>query len=273
VTSTPAVATGEPFRNRVLAGEILIGSFLNMGSAVSAEICARSGFDWLMIDLEHGLGGEAALLPQLHALSAGSAEAIVRIEANSALRASRALDHGARGVMVPRVSTAEDAAQAVAFLRYPPDGDRGVALSTRSAGYGTLSHTAVRSQNQSVLGIFQIEDMTAVQNAYEIAAVDGVDVLFVGPTDLTHAQGIPGDRGAAKYSDALRRVTAAAEGANKRAGIFLQQPSDLEYHVELGFTFVAMGSDGGFLATSARAIVKELHARLSAPGHARAVTR
>ena len=132
------------FRDRVLSGEWLCGTFINLGSAITAEIAARAGFDWLMLDYEHGPGSEETLLHQLHAVAAYATATIVRIADNEAPRFKRALDLGAGGVMVPYVNTAEEARVAVSSVRYPPHGTRGVSKFNRAAGFG-LELAAKRS--------------------------------------------------------------------------------------------------------------------------------
>jgi 2-dehydro-3-deoxyglucarate aldolase/4-hydroxy-2-oxoheptanedioate aldolase len=225
-------------RERLAAGETLVGTFLNLGSAVSAEVCARAGFDWLLVDLEHGAGTEAELIPALQAI-AGRCAALVRVEANERPRFARALDSGADGVMVPRVDSAEDARHAVSFMRYPPAGVRGVASMNRGKGWGFDADPA------EALCVIQIETRRAVEEAREIAATDGVDVLFVGPSDLGAALGtteLP-----------LEDVIAAAHAERKAAGIMARTREDAERFIALGFSFVGLGSDSLFLAHGARA--------------------
>jgi 2-dehydro-3-deoxyglucarate aldolase/4-hydroxy-2-oxoheptanedioate aldolase len=244
---------------RIRAGETVFGTFLGMASPVATEIASRAGFDWLMLDLEHGAGGDAELLSLLHAAAAGgSAAPLVRVESAARLRIGRALDLGAPGVMLPRIDTSEEARAAIRCLRYPPDGDRGVALMARAGGYGTLSHAAVAGVNRRVLGIVQIESGAAVEQAAEIAAQDGADVLFVGPTDLTHSLGIPGDFGDATYTEALERVISACDAAGKCGGILARSVEEAAGYVALGFRFVGLGSDAALLAAGMRAAIAEL---------------
>jgi 2-keto-3-deoxy-L-rhamnonate aldolase RhmA len=159
--------------------------------------------------------------------------------------------------MVPRVDLPEQAAEAISFMRYPPDGTRGLALSTRGAGLFGLGHGDVGVINQEVVGIIQVESPSAVEHAAEIAAIDGVDVLFVGPTDLSHSMGIPGRFDDTRYVSALERVVAATEGAGKVAGILLRDAKALRTHLDLGFRFVGLGSDGAFVADGARAVLAQ----------------
>lgn len=240
-------------RVRLRARETVFGTFLNLGSPVATELCARAGFDWVIIDLEHGAGSESDLLANLHAVGSTATTALVRPRSGERLRIGRALDLGAHGIMVPRIDLPEQAAEAVSFMRYPPDGTRGVALSTRGAGLGELGHGDVRAINQQIVGIIQVESPSAVEHAAEIAAIEGVDVLFVGPADLTHSMGIPGRFDDQRYLSALERVVAAAEDAGKAAGILLRDAKVLPRHLELGFRFVGLGSDGAFIADGARA--------------------
>lgn len=234
VTSSSASTT----RKRLAAGETLVGTFLNLGSPVAAEVCSHAGFDWLLVDLEHGAGTEAALIPALQAIG-GRCAALVRIEVNSRPRFARALDSGADGVMVPRVDGAADAAAAVRRMRYPPRGTRGVAHMNRGKRWG------LDGNEVDALCVIQIETRGGVEEAAAIAASDGVDVLFVGPSDLGAALGtteLP-----------LDRVLDAAQAHGKAAGILARTREDGERYIEQGFRFVGIGSDSLFLAQGARA--------------------
>jgi 2-dehydro-3-deoxyglucarate aldolase/4-hydroxy-2-oxoheptanedioate aldolase len=240
-------------RRRILAGETLFGTFLGLGSMVAAELCARAGFDWVIVDLEHGAGTETDLPASLLAISTTPTTPLVRPQSAERLRIGRALDHGAHGLMIPRVDDPEQAVEAISFMRFPPDGARGLALSTRGAGLGERSHAEVRGINEHLVGIIQIESPSAVEHAPEIAAIDGVDVLFVGPADLSHSLGVPGQFDAPAYLAAVERVVAAADAEGKATGILLRDAAALPRHLELGFRFIGLGSDGAFIADGARA--------------------
>ncbi|MFL5779423.1 MAG: HpcH/HpaI aldolase family protein [Chloroflexota bacterium] len=242
-------------RERLRAGETVFGTFLNLGSPLAAELCARAGFDWLVIDLEHGAATEADLLGILHAVGRYPVAAIVRPQSGERLRIGRALDAGADGIMVPRLDTPDEVREAVSFLRFPPDGVRGVALLTRGSGFGEVAHANVASLNERILGVVQVESRSAVDGAADVAAIDGVDVLFVGPTDLSHSLGVPGRFDDATYLDALRSVVAAAESAGKAAGILLRDGATLPKHRELGFRFIGLGSDGAYVQDGARSVL------------------
>jgi 4-hydroxy-2-oxoheptanedioate aldolase len=248
---------GRSLRARVLAGEVTLGAFAMLGSPLSTELLGRAGFDWLMIDLEHGAGTEADLLANLLAARAAGTTGLVRPQSGERLRIGRALDMGADGIMVPRLDDPDDIREAVTFLRYPPDGVRGVALVTRGAGLGAVSHADVRALNESILGIFQIESGRAVENSATIAAIDGVDVLFVGPADLSHALGVPGRFDEPIYTESLVAVSQAAAAAGKAAGILLRQAADAPRYLELGYRFLGIGSDGAFVTDAARTALAE----------------
>jgi 4-hydroxy-2-oxoheptanedioate aldolase len=246
------VTIDERFRARVLAGEFLTGFWLNLGSPVTAEMAGLSGFDWVLLDHEHGAGGEETMLHQLQAVAATPATCLVRIAANEPPRFKRALDAGAHGVMVPYVSTADDARAAVSAMRYPPRGVRGVAKLTRASAFGANFDAYFAHAHEWLVTLVQIETVDAVENAREIADVDGVDVVFVGPMDLTTSMGIPGQYGDARFHDALGEVADAAKSAGKAAGILLLDPANLPLCRELGYTVVALGSDGGAVAAGLR---------------------
>jgi 2-dehydro-3-deoxyglucarate aldolase/4-hydroxy-2-oxoheptanedioate aldolase len=247
------MTTDRTFRDRVLAGETLFGLFLDLNSPIAAEISARAGYDWLLVDLEHGVATEADLMGLLHAVEAGGSTPVVRPQSGERLRIGRALDMGARGVMVPRLDTVAQVEEAVTFLRYPPAGVRGVALRVRGADLGAVGHDQVSTVNERIVGIVQIESAPALAAADAIAAVDGVDVLFVGPADLTHSLGIPGRFADPLYRDALAAVVKASRANGKAAGILVYDASIVPDLLELGFTFVGIGADAAFVASGARA--------------------
>ena len=186
------VATGVPdgpspldrgrLRTRLAAGQATLGTFVGSASPVTAEACAAAGVDWLVLDLEHGSGGEEQVRDVIPAAGAYGVPTVVRVESAARIRIGRVLDLGAVGVMLPRMDTAEEVRQAVRHLRYPPVGDRGVATYNRACRFG-LDPGALARANAEVLGVVQVESASAVEHVDQIAAIDGVDVLFVGPQD------------------------------------------------------------------------------------------
>ena len=227
-----------------------LGSWLQTGSPIVAELADASGFDWLLIDLEHGCGTEAAVLPQIQVIR--HAAAIVRVGAPHPEQIARALDWGAAGIMVPMVSTAEKAAACVRAMRYPPQGDRGLAGMVRAYDYGLH-----RDMPKPVF-YAQIETIEAVQNARAIAAVDGVDVLFIGPMDLKlQLQSYP-ERTQLDFTACLREVASAAREAGKSCGLLCRQTDDFAELQALGFTHLAVETDIAFLRESYRNVVQPL---------------
>jgi 4-hydroxy-2-oxoheptanedioate aldolase len=243
-------------RTRILAGDTLIGVFADLASPLAAELCGLAGFDWIALDLEHGESTEADLLALLYATETTYMAPVVRPQSVERLRIGRALDLGAAGVILPQLQSIEEVRQAVDWLRYPPVGQRGMALRTRGADMGALSHEAVAGVvNARIAGIVQIESLGALAAAEDIAALEAVDVLFVGPADLSHALGVPGRFGDAAYREALQAVVAAADRHGKAAGILVYDAGALPDLLDLGFRFIGLGSQGSFISAGARSML------------------
>ena len=236
-------------RSSLAAGTSTIGTFVGAASAVTAEVCAAVGVDWVLLDLEHGAGGEEQVGPVVLAAGAYGVPTVVRVESAERIRLGRVLDLGAAGVMLPRLDTAAEVKTALRHLRYPPNGDRGVATYNRACRFG-LDPAALDRANSEVLGVVQIESVRAVDQVEQIAALDGVDVLFVGPRDLSHDLGVPGDVQAPSYLEALDRVRSAAQQFGKSCGLLV--PSGVaaaEMHAQ-GWTFIGVASDSTLLAAA-----------------------
>jgi 2-keto-3-deoxy-L-rhamnonate aldolase RhmA len=248
-------AVPSAFRARLRAGETVIGSFVNLGSPLSTEIMGIAGFDWLVLDLEHGAGNEVALLGQLQALSAAGAAKIVRVEGIDLPRFMHALDLGADGVLVPRLRSVEDAKRCVECCRYA--GARGVARYNRSWHWG-LSARSLADADGEVVCAVQIETREALAAADGIAAVDGVDVLFVGPADLAHSLGLHGPPDDPALLEAAAAVADAARAHGKAAGVLVGTIEQLRAYQELGFRFLGCNSDGGLLAAGASQLASDL---------------
>ncbi|MCA9059012.1 MAG: hypothetical protein KDA85_10950 [Planctomycetaceae bacterium] len=227
-----------------LQSDLLAGTFLNLGSATAVEIAAGTGFDWLLIDLEHGSGLTAELRSQLLACRGSSAAPIVRIPSIDQDLVKFVMDSGAAGIMFPYVSSPEEAEWAVECIKYPPTGQRGVAGIIRATDYGRNWSDYFQNANDQSLVVCQIETPEAVAVASEIAAVPGVDVLFVGPLDLSVNLGTPGDFTTDDFNDCLQHVVDACAEHGKTAGI-LSRPELVAHHREMGFRFLALGSDSG----------------------------
>ena len=241
-------------RRRVLAGEPTIGVFLNLGSMASAELVGRAGYDWVIVDLEHGMGSFPELHAQLLAVAGTPTAGLVRVPSAERLNVGRALDMGADGLMIPRLETVADVTDTLSWMRFPPAGVRGVALPNRGGGYGEIGHPELAArQNPNMLGVFQVESMAAVEAAEQMAAIDGVDVLFVGPADLSHSMGIPGQFEEPAFVAALDRVVAACRAHGKSAGILLRDGASVAASAAQGFSFIGVGSDASFVVAGAKA--------------------
>lgn len=225
-----------------------LGTWLSIGSPVIAELAAQSGFDWLLFDLEHGCASESALLAQLQA--AHDVTKIVRVGAPHADLIARVLDWGADGIMVPHVSSAAEAEACVKAMRYPPRGTRGVSRSVRAYGYGLQPFEPAEP-----IFFAQIETLEAVERAAEIAQVDGVDVLFVGPADLQFdikARSLSATR---DYAGCLAHVAKAAASAGKLSGLLLREHIERPRLHAIGFTHFAIDSDLGILRAGYQSIL------------------
>jgi 2-dehydro-3-deoxyglucarate aldolase/4-hydroxy-2-oxoheptanedioate aldolase len=241
---------------RLRAGEATVGTFIGSASAVTAEVCAAAGLDWVLLDLEHGSGGEEQIRDVVPAAAGYGVPTMVRVEAVERIRIGRVLDAGAAGVMLPRLNSAAEVAAVLPHLRYPPAGDRGVATYNRACRFG-LDPGALDRANDEVITVVQIESAAAVADVDAIAALPEVDVLFIGPRDLSHDLGVPGDVQAPVYVDALNTVLAAARRYDKACGLLVPDGVTAGRHIAAGWTFVAIGSDSTLLAA---AVTRELAA-------------
>lgn len=240
-------------RERVLAGEFMTGAWCNLASSITVEMAAMAGFDWVLIDQEHGPGDNSTLLRQLQGIGQRPTAAITRLPWNEMPQIKRALDLGNSGIMIPYIETAEEAANAVSYMTYPPKGQRGAAVNTRAARYGTNFENYFKEASDKLLTVTQIETGLAVKNAEDIAAVEGVDVLFVGPMDLSISVNLPKRFDDQEYCDILGRVAAAAKKYGKAAGILLPNTQLLDLAYDLGYTFVAVGADSGMVMQGMKA--------------------
>ena len=239
-------------KERLAAGETLFGTFLSLGSPLAAEALGLAGFDWLLVDLEHGGGHEAELLGQVLGARAAGVHVLARVESAERSRTTRVLDLGVEGVMCPQVSSGAAAANWAAALHYAPGGNRGIALYHRAARFGTDAD-ALENARRTTLGVAQIESPGAVEEVERIAAVPGVDVVFIGPSDLTFSMGIFRQFDSPEYRDAVSRVVGAARDAGKTAGIFLGSPGLIPQALADGFRMIALGSDATLLMAGAKA--------------------
>ena len=249
-------------RERLERRETLLGCFLNLGSSLTAEIVGSAGFDWVLIDLEHGAGFETDVLHQLQALEHTAAATVIRVESLERQRFHRVLDLGPQGIMVPRVNNPGDARAAVAAMRYQPEGVRGVARMNRACNFGTNFAGYFASANTSLLTVVQVETEESLQHLDAIAEIDGVDVLFVGPTDLSQSLGIIEQFDHPRFLDAVKATADAARRFHKVAGILAKNQEESRKYWDLGYRFIACSSDGGLLNEGARRLAESLKSLL-----------
>jgi 4-hydroxy-2-oxoheptanedioate aldolase len=243
-------------------GRPQIGLWSALASNIVAEILAGAGFDWILIDTEHGPSELPAVLSQLQAMAAGTAEPVVRVAWNDAVLIKRLLDVGARSILVPFVQNADEAAKAVAATRYPPLGIRGVSVAPRANRFGRVALYHRRAHEETCV-LVQVETRAAVGEIEGIAAVPGVDGIFIGPSDLAADLGHLGDARHPEVQDAIVAACARIRAAGKAAGILTGDPADAARYLDLGFTFVAVGSDVGVLSAGTAKLAAEFKRRLA----------
>ncbi len=243
---TPYQSFPNSFKKRLLAGEKLIGCWSSLASPITTEILGLAGFDWILLDGEHSPNDTITFIPQLMALKDSASAPVVRPSSNNVVEIKRLLDAGFYNFLIPFVETVEEASRAVAATRYPPQGIRGVSVGQRSNRYGTLPDY-FKDINQHICVMVQIESRAGMAATREIAALDGVDSIFVGPSDLAAALGHLGNPSHPEVQAAIAEVFAAAKAAGKPTGILAPVEAEARKYIEMGATFVGVGSDlGGF---------------------------
>jgi 2-dehydro-3-deoxyglucarate aldolase len=243
-----------PLKQRLARGEPLFGCWLTLSSPLVAEALACAGFDFLVVDGEHSPADSMDTVAMLQAIAAGGSQPILRVADNTAWLAKRALDAGCATLLFPMVTGADEARRAVAAMRYPQQGNggaRGVAGIVRAARFG-LDAGYLRGANDDACTIVQIESAAGVDAGADIAAVDGVDALFVGPADLAASLGHLGDSRHADVQRAIDQVAAAARARGKAAGIFAAGAEEAREYAARGFTLIALAADVVWLLSGAR---------------------
>ena len=241
------------FKRRLLAGETLIGCWCSLANPITTEVLGLAGFDWLLLDGEHSPNDVRTFIPQLMALKDSASAPIVRPSWNEAVEIKRLLDAGFYNFLVPFVQTADDARRAVAATRYPPEGIRGVSVSQRSNRFGTVANY-FRDINEQISVMVQIESRKGLAAAAEIAAVEGVDGVFIGPADLAAALGHLGNPAHPDVQQAIAQIAKAVRGAGKALGTLAPVEADARRYMGLGANFVAVGSDLGMFRMATQAL-------------------
>ncbi len=234
----------------------MIGTMVTLASASTAEVLAHSDFDWLFIDMEHGALETRDVLAILQAVD-HMVPCVVRVKAPEEMPIKTALDLGASGIIAPQINTAERAAAVVRYARYSPEGTRGVGLA-RAHTYGMRFKKYMKSANDRIAVIVQVEDIEAVENIEEIAAVEGIDAVFVGPYDLSASLGKTGKLEDAAVVAAISRVTDVCRKAAITLGFFGVTAEAVEPYIDRGYTLITAGVDTLFLASAAKQLRESL---------------
>lgn len=241
-------------KNALRAGKASIGLWCSLASPLSTEVMAGSGAGWLLIDGEHSPNDLRTVMAQLQVIAAFSCEATVRLPSDDPVLIKQFMDAGARSLMIPNVRTAAQAREIVAAMSYAPKGFRGFSVGHRANQFGRITDYHKNAHANQLLAV-QIECETGLANAQSIAEVEGVDVLFVGPGDLSTNMNEMGNPGAAHVQKAITSVREAAAAAGKASGILAPVKADADRYLRDGFTMVAVGADLGLLARSSDNLV------------------
>ncbi len=243
-----------PFKRALATGQTQIGLFLGLAHAYSAEIVATAGFDWLLIDGEHGPNDLQGIIAQLQALAPYPVRPVVRTPDHDVARIKQWLDGGAQTLMVPMVESAADAAKLVRAMRYPPHGVRGVGTAmARAARWNGVADYFARADSEMCL-IVQIESTHGLAALDEILAVDGVDAVFIGPSDLAASMGHLGQPGHPEVKAAVETAIGQIAAAGKAAGVFSADPATAGAYQAIGARFLLVGVDTLLLRNAAVAL-------------------
>jgi 2-dehydro-3-deoxyglucarate aldolase len=250
---TPYQPFPNSFKRDLLAGKKLIGCWSSLSNAITTEVLGVAGFDWILLDGEHSPNDMSTYIPQLMALKDSPSAPVVRPASNNPVEMKRMLDAGFYNFLVPFVESVEEANMAVAATRYPPQGMRGVSVSQRSNRYGTVADY-FKGANDQMCVMVQIESVAGVAAARAIAELDGVDCLFVGPSDLAAGLGHLGNANHPDVQATIAAVFADAKAAGKPSGILAPVEADARRYMAMGATFVAVGSDLGVFRSATQAL-------------------
>ncbi len=246
-------------KEKLRSNEISIGSWITLAHPAIAEVMAKAGFDWLVVDMEHSVITIREAEELIRVIDLCGVVPLVRLYANDPIQIKRVMDAGAYGIIVPMVNSAEEARRAVEAVRYPPEGKRGVGLA-RAQGYGNSFEKYKEWVNKESIVIVQIEHIKAVENLEAILSVEGVDGFIVGPYDLSGSLGIPGQFDNKLMIEAMSKIQRFIRTFSKIAGYHMVEPDveQLQQLVREGYRFLAYSVDFRMLDTSCRAAIKKI---------------
>ena len=244
------------FREKLLQGDVLVGTLITLASAEVAEILAAVGFDWLFVDTEHSAFNAYGAQRVLQA-AGRNCPCVVRVPANDDVWIKKALDIGASGIIAPQVNTAADAEAIVRMCKYPPDGTRGVGIG-RAHTYGLAFNEYMARANDEIAVILQAETHQALNNISEIVKVPGIDAIFIGPYDLSASLGKMGQLTDPEVVHAMDTIATACQSAGVRLGVFAAATDGIKPYLQQGYTLLAVGTDCLHMAQSAGDTLKAL---------------
>ena len=247
--------TIQTFRQRLLNQETLIGTLISIPSPEVVELLSQTGFDWLFIDAEHGAFGPAEIISLLQA--AHDCPCIVRIPGPDEGWIKKVLDAGATGIIVPRISSADQAQTVVRYAKYPPAGQRGVGLG-RAHHYGREFSSYLQNANERTVIVLQAENQQALDNIDEISRIAGLDAVLIGPYDLSASLGHTGAVDHPVVQKAIQQISDSCKANNTCLGIFGVCAQDVEPYKKMGFNLLTVGVDTLFLEASANAALTTL---------------
>jgi 4-hydroxy-2-oxoheptanedioate aldolase len=243
------------FKHNLAAGKLQIGLWSSLCSNIATEIIGDSGYDWILLDTEHSPNEIPDLLSQLQGMQAGGTTPIIRPAWNDAVLIKRALDIGAQSLLLPYVQNAEEARAAVAATRYPPHGIRGVSVAARASRYGRTPGYLGKA-NDEICVLVQVETRSALGELEAIAEIDGVDGVFIGPSDLAASLGHLGNPQHPDVQKAIKDAVDRLTKVGKPAGMLTGNEEEAKRYIDWGYKFVAVGADVGLLAKHADALCK-----------------
>lgn len=253
MTTTPFSAFPNTFKRDLKAGKPLFGCWASLANPITTEILGLAGFDWLLLDGEHSPNDITSFVLQLMALKDSPSAPFVRPQWNDTVVIKRLLDAGFYNFLIPYVETAEEARAAVAATRYPPHGVRGVSVSMRGNRFGTVKDYQ-KIANDNIVVCVQIESPNAVANIDAICKVEGIDSVFIGPSDLAASYGHLGNANHPEVQAAIATVVARAGAAGIPVGTLAPVEADARRYLEMGITMMAVGSDQGVFRAGTQAL-------------------
>jgi 4-hydroxy-2-oxoheptanedioate aldolase len=243
-------------KRKLKRGEVVLGPFINCAYPAFIEICGHAGFDFAVIDMEHGALNTLVAEDLCRAADCVGLAPIVRIRKNDAPQIQRALDIGSAGVQVPQIETQSDAADVVRGAKYSPLGSRGLSFYTRAGVYAAAGTQITNQLNEESLIVIHVEGIRGVENIEEIVSVPHIDVIFLGPYDLSQSLGIPGQVQDSRVIDLMQKCVTTIRNAGKAAGTFTDNPETAKQWIDAGVQYIALGVDVGIFLRACEGLVK-----------------